>query len=109
VAFAASREAPRPLVVGGLGLLAVVFLIGVSLGVYHSGVEWKFWPGPQDCSGDLQKFEGSIIDLMQKASIVRCDQASRFLGVSLANCNVVVSLVLAAVAAWGVKAMRARG
>ena len=21
--------------------------------VYHSGIEWKWWPGPQDCSGPL--------------------------------------------------------
>jgi disulfide bond formation protein DsbB len=39
---------------------------------------------------------------------VRCDQASRFLGVSLANCNVVVSLALAAVVAWGVRAERTK-
>ena len=41
--------------------------------------------------------------------IVRCDVASRFLGISLANCNVVVSLALAAVAVWGIKAARAKG
>ena len=110
VAFVASRDAPRPLVRGGLSLLAIVMLIGAALAIYHSGVEWKFWPGPQDCTGDITKFggAGSLLDEMQKTSIVRCDQAYRFLGISLANCNVVISLALAAVAVWGMKA-RARG
>src|SRR5215831_17789277 len=77
VAFVASRDAPRPLVTGGLALLAVVMLIGAALAVYHSGVEWKFWPGPQDCSGDITKFggAGSLLEQMQKTTIVRCDQA----------------------------------
>jgi disulfide bond formation protein DsbB len=107
--IAMGRASPH-IVVGGLALLATVMLVGTALGVYHSGVEWKFWPGPQDCTGDISSFGGgSLLDKMQNTSIVRCDQASRFLGVSLANCNVVVSLALAAVAAWGIKAERAKG
>ena len=107
----AMGKTPSNLAVGGLALLAVVMLIGVGLGVYHSGVEWKLWLGPQDCTGDISNFGGAggLLDKMQNTSIVRCDSASRFLGVSLANCNVVVSLALAAVAAWGVKAARAKG
>ena len=106
VAFAASREAPRPLVTGGLALLAAAMLIGAAIAVYHSGIEWKFWPGPQDCTGDITKFGGAggLLAEMQETSIVRCDQAYRFLGVSLANCNVVISLALAGVAVWGMKA-----
>src|SRR5262249_7272616 len=53
VAFAAAREAPRPVVTGGLALLAITMLIGAGLAVYHSGVEWKIWAGPQDCSGEI--------------------------------------------------------
>jgi disulfide bond formation protein DsbB len=108
--LAMGRTSPN-IVVGGLALLSIVMLIGTALGVYHSGVEWKFWPGPQDCTGDISSFGGAggLLDKMQKTSIVRCDVASRFLGISLANCNVVVSLALAAVAAWGIKAERAKG
>lgn len=108
VAFLASRDAPRPLVTGGLALLALVMLIGLALAVYHSGVEWKFWPGPQDCTGDITNFGGAggLLEQIQKTSIVRCDQAYRFLGVSLANCNIVISLVLAAVAVWGIRAQK---
>src|SRR5215472_14000607 len=44
VALAASLRAPRPLLVAGLALLVVIMLISAGLGVYHAGVEWKFWP-----------------------------------------------------------------
>jgi disulfide bond formation protein DsbB len=106
VALAAWRQAPRPLVVGGLALLVIAMLIGAAIAVYHSGVEWKFWEGPRDCSGPISDFgkAGGLLEQMQATSVVRCDQATRFLGVSLANVNVIVSLVLAAVALMGIRA-----
>lgn len=106
VAFAAWRQAPRPLIVGGLALLLIAMLIGAAIAVYHSGVEWKFWEGPRDCSGPLADFgtAGGLLEQMQATSVVRCDQATRFLGVSLANVNVIVSLVLATVALLGIRA-----
>jgi disulfide bond formation protein DsbB len=108
VAFVLSRQPPRSVVVGGLGLLAVVMLISAGVAIYHSGVEWKFWPGPAECTGDVGSFGGAggLLDKMEKTNIVRCDQATRYFGVSLANANIVISLVLAAVAAWGIKAQR---
>ena len=110
VAFVVSREPPRSVIVGGLGLLAIVMLIGTGIAIYHSGVEWKLWAGPQDCTGDLNSLSGgSILDIIERTKIVRCDQATRFFGVSLANANIVLSFILAAVAAWGIKAERARG
>jgi disulfide bond formation protein DsbB len=104
VAAAARNGAPREMVRAGLGLLVLTMLIGAGLAAYHAGVEWKFWPGPQDCSGPIRKL-GSATDLlqrMQQTSIVSCDEAAwRFLGLSLAGYNVLISLALAAIAAWG--------
>ncbi len=34
-----------------LALIALAFLVNAGVGVYHSGVEWKWWPGPTSCSG----------------------------------------------------------
>ena len=45
VAFATWRGLPRALVIGGLVVLAGLMLWGAYLGVFHAGVEWKFWPG----------------------------------------------------------------
>ena len=96
-----------------LGFIALALLMLWNSGVaaYHAGIEWKFWPGPQDCTGPIDKF-GSVQNLMkqlQHINLVRCDVASwRFLGLSLAGWDVPLSLSLAAVAAWGAKVTRAR-
>ena len=105
VAVAASRKAPRALVAGGLALLAVAMLIDAALAVYHAGVEWKFWAGPQDCSGPLNPLgSGSLLQDLQSVRVVRCDEAPwRFLGLSLAGWNVPLSLGLALIAAWGAR------
>jgi disulfide bond formation protein DsbB len=81
-------------------LVALAFLANAAAGVYHSGIEWKWWPGPTACSGgfDLKWSEGGIVD----TPIIRCDEASwRFLMLSFAGWNALISAVLAAVAGWG--------
>jgi disulfide bond formation protein DsbB len=81
-------------------LIAIAFLANMAVGIYHAGVEWKWWPGPTECTGafELKWGEGRIVD----TPVVRCDEASwRFLGLSFAGWNVVVSAVLAGIAAYG--------
>ena len=51
VALAAVRKAPRMIVVGGLVVLAGLMLWNVYMGVFHAGVEWKWWLGPAECTG----------------------------------------------------------
>jgi disulfide bond formation protein DsbB len=83
-----------------LVLIALVFLANAAAGVYHAGIEWKWWPGPGECSGGfaLQWGEGGIVD----TPIIRCDEASwRFLGLSFAGWNALISAFLAAIAAYG--------
>ena len=75
-------------------LIALAFLANTAVGIYHAGVEWKWWPGPTECTGafELKWGEGGIVD----TPIVRCDEASwRFLGLSFAGWNAVVSAFLA--------------
>jgi len=97
-----------------LVLLAVILLAvlaNAALGVYHSGVEWKFWPGPSECSGgrpDLGKVE-DMLNNLDHVNVVRCDEVQwrdPVLGLSLAGLNVVLSLVMAAVAVWGLAARK---
>ncbi len=104
VAIAALLRAPRSFVAAGFAVLVVAMLVSVALGAYHAGVEWRFWAGPTDCSGPVTDFttKGPLLDQLQSIRVVRCDEAAwRFLGVSLAGYNVLVSLALAAVAAFG--------
>jgi disulfide bond formation protein DsbB len=79
-------------------------LCSAALGAYHAGVEWHFWAGPTDCSGPMTDFtaQGPLLDQLRSIRVVRCDEAAwRFLGISLAGYNVLISLALAAVAASG--------
>ncbi|SEH69933.1 Disulfide bond formation protein DsbB [Tardiphaga sp. OK245] len=104
VAIAAARDAPRGLVVTGLVVLALAALANAVLGGYHAGVEWTFWQGPTDCSGpvvDLGK-AGSLLERLDTVKVIRCDEVQwRFLGLSLAGYNVLISLLMAAIALWG--------
>jgi disulfide bond formation protein DsbB len=89
----------------------MIFLASAGLGVYHAGVEWGFWEGPAACGGAnaAPTDAGSLMAQMQATRIVPCDDAAfRVLGLSLAGWNAIVSLGLAAVAAWGAAAPRAR-
>jgi disulfide bond formation protein DsbB len=95
------RGVPARLIRGGLATLAAVMVVGVALGAYHAGVEWKFWAGPTDCTGPINDFgtAGNLLQQMQTTSVIRCDEAAwRFLGLSLAGYNALISAVLAFIA-----------
>jgi disulfide bond formation protein DsbB len=109
VAVGAARRAPAKLLMAGLGIIALAMLWNAGLAAYHSGVEWKWWPGPQDCAGPLNDLgsAGSLLRQLQDIRVIRCDEAAwRFLGLSLAGYNVLISLALAAIALWGMRAVR---
>ena len=105
IAFAAAKDAPRAAVVAGLAIVALATLGNAGLATYHSGVEWGLWKGPTDCTGPVGNL-GSAGDLLQRldsVKVVRCDEVQwRFLGLSLAGYNVLISLAMAAIAARGV-------
>ena len=104
VAFAASRDAPRPVLLAGLVILMLAALANAWLGGYHAGVEWKFWQGPTDCSGPVVDLgsAGTLLQRLDTVKVIRCDEVQwRFLGLSLAGYNVLISLLMAAIAAWG--------
>ena len=97
--------AKRKVLIAALLAIAGFMLWNAGLGVYHSGIEWKWWPGPQECSGELGDIRagGPLIKQLETMSVVRCDEAAwRFLGLSLAGYNALISLMLAAIALWGV-------
>ena len=104
-AFFAARGAPRQLLMAGFVILLVAALANAWLGGYHAGVEWKFWPGPTDCSGPIVDFgnTGNLLDGLNKVKVIRCDEVQwRFLGLSLAGYNALISLAMAALATWGI-------
>ena len=109
MAIAALVRAPQQLLT--VGFIAIIVAVGVNaaLGIYHAGVEWHFWAGPTDCTGPLTNLNagGSLLGQLQSINVVRCDEAAwRFLGISLAGYNVLISLALAAIAGIGLAARK---
>jgi disulfide bond formation protein DsbB len=95
---------PTTVARAGLVLLCFIFFASMIFGMYHAGVEWRFWPGPADCTGALEQ-AASVQDFLkqlQVSKVVRCDEvALRILGLSLAGWNAVISAGLVLVAFYG--------
>jgi len=108
-ALLAGRDAPRGVLLAGLAILWVVVLGNAVLGTYHAGVEWQFWQGPTDCTGPIGNLgsAGNLLERLDTVKVIRCDEVQwRFLGLSLAGYNVLISLLMAAIAAWGIVKLR---
>ena len=87
---------------GAARLLAVlaVLLVATSgaIGAYQAGVEWHWWPGPAECTGERFVFHG--LQDLNAPGAVRCDAAAwRLFGISLAGYNALISLGSAALGA----------
>ncbi len=109
MAIAAFVRAPRALIIVGFAAIMATALCGAALAAYHAGVEWRWWLGPTDCTGPMTDFlaKGPLLNQLQSVHVVRCDEAAwRFLGLSLAGYNVLISLALAAIAAFGLFARK---
>lgn len=92
-----------------LGAALAIAISGI-IGVYHAGVEAKIFEGFTVCT-KVVTTSGSTADMLRQithAPIVRCDQVQfRFLGISLAGWNAILSLGGAAAILWfSVKAAR---
>ena len=81
-----------------LGALAA--LTTGAIGVYHFGVEHKYWDGPASCTGS--GLSGmNVNDLLAVDSgpkLVMCDQISwELLGISMPGWNAIISFILAVI------------
>ncbi len=78
-------------------LVATAFLANAGIGIYHAGAEWKFWPGPESCSGGAAALPKTAAEMLEGMDnrVIRCDEASwRLLGLSFAGWNALISLFL---------------
>jgi len=104
-------RSPRLQWIALLGL-AGLMAWSTGLGVYHAGVEWGWFVGPNDCGGAAPAAAGlqDFMKQLQTTRIVACSEAAwRFLGLSLAGWNALVSAVLFLLAVFGLLPRRARG
>ena len=77
-----------------VALAAIAIATSGAIGVFHAGVELKYWEGLTRCSTG-----GAMsLDELMKVPLVRCDQVQfSFLGISMAGWNAILSLGGAAV------------
>ncbi|MEQ1648665.1 MAG: disulfide bond formation protein B [Hyphomicrobiaceae bacterium] len=95
ILYTAGRQSTAALV---FLLISFAFVANAILGIYHSGAEWKFWPGPDTCAGTaapLASSPGGLLKSLPTTRIIRCDEAPwRLFGLSFAGWNVVISICL---------------
>jgi disulfide bond formation protein DsbB len=76
--------------------LAAALAIAVSgaIGVYHAGVEAKIFQGFTQCTAVGKGLStAELLKQISKAPLVRCDEVQfRFLGISMAGWNAILSL-----------------
>jgi disulfide bond formation protein DsbB len=90
-----------------LALLAILAIaVSGALGVFHAGVEWKWWEGPSACT--LNFAHGSGISF-EPIPATRCDEAAwRLLGLSLAGYNALISFAIAGISLFLLRRKKAR-
>ena len=84
---------------GGLVIVGLLMAYGLVLAIYHSGVEWAWWAGPDDCAAaatsGIATDAGNLLGALDTVTPPSCDKAAgRFLGLSFAGWNVLASLGL---------------
>jgi disulfide bond formation protein DsbB len=75
-------------------LAAIAIAISGAIGVYHAGVEAKVFQGFTQCTALPRAANAAdLLKQITHAPIIRCDQVQyRFLGISLAGWNAILSL-----------------
>jgi disulfide bond formation protein DsbB len=93
----ATYQYPRVALV--MVLVAITALLTTAaIGFFHVGVEYRWWEGPQTCSGNVPT--GLTMEQLKKylfgAKMVRCDETAWSMwGVSMAGWNALISAGLA--------------
>lgn len=80
---------------GGLAALTTA-----AVGLYHTGVERRWWEGPDTCtSGSIEGLTPEqLMEQILNAPLVRCDEVAwEMLSLSMASWNGILSLALAAI------------
>lgn len=97
LSFAMPRQT-RPLVI----LAAIAIAVSGAIGVFHAGVEQRWWEGLTTCSTVAKgATPEELLKSIMATPLIRCDQiAWSFLGLSLAAWNGLISLLSAGAILW---------
>ncbi len=86
------RHRPRSRTLTLLAALAIA--VSGAIGVYHAGVEAKIFEGLTQCTATGKGLStAELLKQISHAPLVRCDEVQfRFLGISMAGWNAILSL-----------------
>jgi len=92
LAFTAPAESQRSRSLVLLAALAIA--VSGAIGVYHAGIEAKIFTGVTTCTALPRGLSNAdLLNEIMHAPIIRCDQVQfRFLGISMAGWNAILSL-----------------
>jgi disulfide bond formation protein DsbB len=85
-----------------VALAGFAILVAAALGLFHAGVEQRWWEGPTTCSAPpgLGSGQDILADILS-SPIVRCDAIPwNLFGVSLAGWNAILSALIGGVMLW---------
>ncbi|MFI4999947.1 MAG: disulfide bond formation protein B [Reyranellales bacterium] len=107
LAAGASFAWPRLALVFALTAITALF-VTAAIGVFHAGVEYHLWQGPQACSGTIPRglSAAELKKFLLGQAMVRCDApAWKMWGISMAGWNAILSgglafLLASRVAGW---------
>jgi disulfide bond formation protein DsbB len=92
LAFTAPAQSTRSRMLTLLAALAIA--VSGAIGVYHAGVEAKIFEGFTQCTATGKGLsQAELLKEISHAPLVRCDEVQfRFLGISMAGWNAMLSL-----------------
>lgn len=86
---------PLPVWCLAVAIGAAIFAWSTYMGSYHAGVEWAFWPGPTACTGTGLALSFDDLAAGTVKAVIPCDAVQfRFLGISLAGYNALISAAI---------------
>ena len=96
LAFTAPANSGRSRILTLLAALAIA--VSGAIGVYHAGVEAKIFEGFTQCTATAKGLTpAELLKQITHAPLIRCDEVQfRFLGISMAGWNAILSLAGAA-------------
>ncbi len=85
---------------GVVWLAGLAILVAAAIGLFHAGVEQRWWQGPTACTA-APAAGGDIFAGMLTAPVVRCDAIPwELFGLSLAGWNALLSALIAGGVLW---------
>ena len=76
--------------------LVCLLLVSIGLGGYHAGVEFKWWLGPQGCSGTIEAYDvKSMVQALMNTPVASCNEPNILIfGFSLSVWNTLLSILM---------------